>query len=345
MSSSNSNPSSLSPPSAALPPRDAARTGRAGHAAQAGLGLALLSAASFATSGSFARSLIDAGWSPGAAVCARVSIAALLLTVPGLVAMRGRWPSLRRSSVMVIAYGLIAVAGGQVCYFNAVQRLSVGVALLLEYLGTVLVVGWMWFRHGQRPRRLTLIGSVVAILGLVLVIDLVGDSRLDAVGVMWALGGAFGLATYFVLSSRSDDDLPAVAVASGGMTIGALALIGLGALGTLPMHASFGTVDFAGHQVSWIVPIVGLSLVAAAIAYVSGIGAARLLGAKLSSFVGLTEVIFAVLFAWLLLGQLPTAMQLAGGVLIVAGIALVRVDEMRPALQPVRDDAVLAQPT
>jgi len=162
---------------------------------------------------------------------------------------------------------------------------------------------------------------------------------------MWALGGAFGLATYFVLSSQGDDQLPAVAVASGGMTIGALALIGLGVVGALPMHASFGTVEFAGFRASWLVPVVGLSLVAAAIAYVSGIGAARLLGPKLSSFVGLTEVIFAVLFAWLLLGELPTAMQLAGGVLIVAGIALVRVDEMRPALQPMADASALAQPT
>jgi len=244
-----------------------------------------------------------------------------------------------------VAYGLIAVAGCQVCYFNAVQHLSVGVALLLEYLGTVLVVGWMWLRHGQRPRRLTVIGSVIAILGLVLVIDLLGDSRLDAIGVMWALGGAFGLATYFVLSSQGDDQLPAVAVASGGMTIGALALIGLGVVGALPMHASFGTVEFAGFRASWLVPVVGLSLVAAAIAYVSGIGAARLLGPKLSSFVGLTEVIFAVLVAWLLLGELPTALQLVGGVLIVAGIALVRVDEMRPSRHELPDSTVLAQPT
>ena len=337
MSTSNSNTTPLAPPSASSIPDGAPRTGRA---AQAGLGLALLSAASFGTSGSFARSLIDAGWSAGAAVCARVSIAALLLTVPGLLAMRGRWPSLRRSSIMVIAYGLIAVAGGQVCYFNAVQRLSVGVALLLEYLGTVLVVGWMWFRHGQRPRRLTLIGSVVAILGLVLVIDLVGDSRLDAVGVMWALGGAFGLATYFVLSSRSDDDLPAVAVASGGMTIGALALIGLGALGTLPMHVRFTAVELGGRQVSWLVPVAGLSLIAAAIAYVAGIGATRRLGPKLASFVGLTEVIFAVMFAWLFLGELPTIVQLGGGVLIIAGVALVRMEEPHPA----PSDPLVVQP-
>lgn len=247
--------------------------------------------------------------------------------------MRGRWHAMRRNAVMVVAYGLIAVAGAQICYFNAVQHLSVGVALLLEYLGTVLVVGWMWLRHGHTPRRLTVIGSVVAIAGLVLVIDVLGDRRIDVVGVMWALCGAVGLAVYFVLSAKADDDLPPVAFASGGMTVGAVTLFALGGLGALPMHASFGTVAFAGRTASWLVPVVGLSLVAAAIAYVSGIGAARLLGAKLSSFIGLTEVMFAVVFAWLLLGELPTLLQLAGGALIVAGVAVVRVDELRPSLQ------------
>ena len=66
----------------------------------------------------------------------------------------------------------------------------------------------------------------------------------------------------------------------------------------------------------------------------AGIAAARMLGAKLASFVGLTEVLFAVLFAWLLLGQLPTVMQLVGGVLIVAGVALVRIDELRTPDSP-----------
>jgi drug/metabolite transporter (DMT)-like permease len=53
------------------------------------------------------------------------------------------------------------------------------------------------------------------------------------------------------------------------------------------------------------------------------------LGAKVASFVGLTEVMFAVLFAWLMLGQLPRAVQLVGGLFIVAGVAMVRLDELR----------------
>jgi drug/metabolite transporter (DMT)-like permease len=65
------------------------------------------------------------------------------------------------------------------------------------------------------------------------------------------------------------------------------------------------------------------------ITYVAGIGAARQLGPKLASFTGLAEVLFAVLFAWLLLNQLPSGIQLLGGAFIITGVALVRVDELR----------------
>jgi drug/metabolite transporter (DMT)-like permease len=301
---------------------------------RAGLGLALFSALAFSTSGALAKSLIDAGWSPAAAVTARISIAALVLAVPGLMSMRGRWHILRREGAMVAAYGLIAVAGAQLFYFNAIQTLPVGVALMLEYLGIVLVVAWMWIRHGQRPRRLTLGGSAAALAGLALVLGVIGHVHLNLVGALWGLGAGIGLATYFVVGSHSSEDLPPMALASGGMGIGAAVLLALGGVGALPMHATFGTVSFAGHRVSWVLPIVGLSLVAAVIAYVAGIAAARMLGAKLASFVGLAEVIFAVLIAWLLLDQLPTAVQLIGGALIVAGIALVRIDEMRSPSVP-----------
>jgi drug/metabolite transporter (DMT)-like permease len=311
----------------------------------AGLALALLSSATFSTSGSFARSLTAAGWSPAAAVAARIIAATLILAVPALIALRGKWASLRRNVGMVAVYGLVAVAGCQVFFFNAVQTLSIGVALLLEYLGLVLVVVWMWLRHGQRPRRLTVAGSVLALLGLAFVLDLTGDTRLDPVGVLWGLAAAVGLAAYFVISGRSDSDLPAVAMATGGLGIGAVALVGVGGLGLVPMRATFGDVDFAGMRTSWLVPVIGLSLVAAAIAYLAGIGAARRLGPKLASFVGLTEVMFAVLVAWFLLGELPTSVQLVGGVLIVAGIALVRVDDLRtPESAPAETEADANRP-
>ncbi|MEU1236175.1 EamA family transporter [Micromonospora aurantiaca] len=294
-----------------------------------GLGLALLSAITFATSGTFARPLITGEWSAVAVVIARVGIAALVLAVPAVLALRGRWTVLRRNAGSVVLFGLLGVATAQACFFNAVRYLPVGVALLLEYLGIVLVVGWMWLVHGQRPRLLTVAGSVTALCGLGLVLDLTGAGRLDPVGVLWGLGAGVGLAGYFVIAGRIDAGLPSVVMASGGMAVGAVALLLLGGLGALPLAAGTADVTFGGHRVSWLVPIAGLSLIAAVVAYLAGVAGTRLLGARLSSFVGLTEVMFAVLIAWLVLDELPSLIQLAGGVLILGGVALVRADELR----------------
>ena len=294
-----------------------------------GLGLALLSAITFATSGTFARPLITGEWSAVAVVIARVGIAALVLAVPAVLALRGRWEVLRRNAFSVVLFGLLGVATAQACFFNAVRYLPVGVALLLEYLGIVLVVGWMWLVHGQRPRLLTVAGSVTALCGLGLVLDLTGAARLDPVGVLWGLGAGVGLAGYFVIAGRIDAGLPSVVMASGGMAVGALVLLLLGGLGALPLAAGTADVTFGGHRVSWLVPVAGLSLIAAVVAYLAGGASTRLLGARLSSFVGLTEVMFAVLIAWLVLDELPSLIQLAGGVLILGGVALVRADELR----------------
>ncbi len=156
-----------------------------------GITLAALSAATFGTSGAFATSLIDAGWTPGAAVTARDHGSGAdphrarrrpVARAVGVAAPRCG----RRSPPTVWSLS----AGCQLFYFNAVSHLSVGVALLLEYLGTFLVVGWLWLRHGQRPRRLTVAGGAIAVLGLLLVLDLVGSHHLDPVGVLWGLGAA-----------------------------------------------------------------------------------------------------------------------------------------------------------
>jgi drug/metabolite transporter (DMT)-like permease len=305
-----------------------------------GLGIALLSAAAFGTSGTFASSLIGAGWSAAAAVTARIAVATLLLTVPALIQLRGRWRLLRTSGGQMVAYGLTGVAGCQFCYYNAIEHMPVGVALLLEYLGAVLVVGWLWLRHGQRPRRLTVAGAVTAVAGLGLVLNLTGSGGISLAGVFWGLLAAVGLAVYFMIAAAGSspagqtpngnpEPVPPIVMVWGGMIVGAVTLALLGLTGAVPMTATARPVDLLGHRVSWIVPVAGLSLVATAIAYVTGMSAARKLGAKLASFVGMAEVLFSILFAWLLLHQLPTAMQFAGGVLIFAGVALVRADELR----------------
>jgi drug/metabolite transporter (DMT)-like permease len=317
----------------------AARPGRERHADArltgqgAGLALGVLSAACFGTSGTFGSALIEAGWSPAGAVLARICVAALALTVPALLTLRGRWWLLRRDARLVVVYGLVGVAACQVCYFNAIARMDVGISILLEYLGIVFIVGWLWARHGQRPRLLTVLGGVAALGGLGLMLDLSGAGGVSLAGVLWALAAAAAMAVYFFQSAQPGADggesLPPVALTWGGMVTGAAAIALLGATGLMPVRFSAGDVSLASIRLSWLVPVLGVGLVAAAVAYVAGIGAARRLGAKLGSFVAMAEVLFAAGFAWVLLHQVPTGMQFLGGALILAGVIAVRLDESR----------------
>src|SRR5215210_5980066 len=171
-------------------------------AMRAGLLFALLSATSFALSGPLARGLIDAGWSPGAVVLARIAIAAVVLAPFAARGLRGRWELLRRNARVVLLYGAVPVAGTQFAYFSAVAAMDVAPALLIEYTAPAVIVAWLWLRHGERPGPLTLAGAGVAGVGLVLVLDLLSGADLAAAGVLWALVAMAGAAAYFVLAAK-----------------------------------------------------------------------------------------------------------------------------------------------
>jgi len=297
---------------------------------RAGLVFAVVSASSFALSGALARGLTDVGWNPSAVVLARIAIAALVVAPIAARALRGRWGLLWRNWRVVLLYGAVPVAGTQVAYFSAVATMDVGPALLIEYTAPAAIVVWLWLRHGERPRALTVAGAGVAAVGLVLVLDLLSGADLALDGVLWALAAMLGAATYFVMSADTRSGVPPLALAGGGLVVGSLGLAVLGLVGALPMHATTTAPTYAGEPVPWWLPFIGLGVVTAAIAYTTGIAASRRLGSRLASFVALLEVVAAVIFAWLLLDQLPGMLQLVGGAFVVAGVIIVKLGERRP---------------
>ncbi|HWV77314.1 MAG TPA: DMT family transporter [Isoptericola sp.] len=303
---------------------DARTTARTGLGT--GLALAVVSAVTFSLSGPLAAGLFATGWSPGAVVLVRVAVGAVVVLPFGVVALRGDWSPVRRNVRLLLAYGALGVAATQFCYFAAVQHMQVGPALLIEYSSPAAVVAWLWLRHGQRPGRTTLAGIALAAAGLVLVLDLAG-ARLDPVGVAWALGAMVGVSAYFLLNARTDTGLPPLSLAAGGLVVGAVLLGLLGAVGLMPLTASADPVALADAVVpAWAV-LAALGVVTAGVAYVTGVGAGRRLGARPASFVGLLEVVSAVFFAWVFLGELPRPVQLVGGLLVLAGVVVVQQGE------------------
>ncbi|HVI16762.1 MAG TPA: DMT family transporter [Gaiellales bacterium] len=314
--------------------RPAAEPGLGAPRTISGLGFALVSAASFGLSGTLARGLLDTGWSPGAVTLIRIGLAAALVAPFGLAALHGRWHLLGRSAGTILAYGSFAVAGAQFCYFSAVQYMQVAPALLIEYTAPVAVVLWLWLRHAQRPSRMTVLGIAVAILGLVLVVGLVSGTQVSVAGTLWALGAMVGCSVYFLLSADDGRGLPPLTLAAGGLVVGTALLGLLAVVGLLPITVVDVPAAYSGVEVAWWIPLLLLGLVTAAIAYTSGIAAIRRLGSRVSSFVGLTEVLAALGWAWLLLAELPSTVQLLGALLIVLGVVAVKLGERPAAAQP-----------
>jgi drug/metabolite transporter (DMT)-like permease len=291
-----------------------------------GLLIALASAATFGLSGSLARSLLDIGWSPAAIVATRIGGAFVVLLVPSVFLLRriGR-PSLRQAGRMV-AYGVVAVALAQLCYFSAVQYLTVGVALLLEYLAPVLLIGWQWATTRRRPAVRVFVGAALSLAGLALVLDLRSGLSLNPIGVLWGLGAAVCLCAYFVLSSENsaNPSVHPLLLTTVGTGVGGAVILAVAGVGLLPLTAQPAHTVLAGLSVSWWLPVGLLVLVSAAFAYLSGIVGVRRLGSSVASFVSLSEVLFAVVFAAILLGQHPSVTQLVGGALVLGGIAVVQ---------------------
>jgi drug/metabolite transporter (DMT)-like permease len=290
-----------------------------------GLVLAVTSALAFSSSGPFIKPLLEAGWSLGAALLVRMGVAGLILS-PALIRVMRRQPSfLRRHWRLILGFGLMPVLGCQLFFFSAMQRMPVAVALLIQYLAPVMLVAFVWVRTRRRPSALVLWGSTVAIAGLVLVVDISGAS-FDLLGTALALCAAVCVCAYFVISERAGDGLPPLALAAGGLLTGAIVMAVLCASGIMPFVAPDVSVMLAGASVPWFVPLFWVAAVATTLGYALGVMAVPRIGSRVASFVGLSEVLFALGFAWIFLAEVPALVQFAGGALILVGVVLVRAD-------------------
>ncbi len=293
-----------------------------------GLLFAVGSAFAFGSSGPFAKALMEAGWSPTAAVTARLAGGALVMAIFATIVKPDWFRDALQHSKTVVAYGLIPIAGAQLCYYNAVAHLSVGVALLLEYTAPILVVGWLWTTTRRRPSSLTLTGVALAVAGIMLVLNVFSGAHINLIGVGWALAAAVCAACYFLMSDRvaaeGDDGLNPITLATGGLIVGTAAVALLGVTGVMPLTFTTNDTVIAGLTTSWMVPVIALGVIATAIAYTLGIMGISRLRPRFASLVGLSEVMFAVLAAWVLVGEAITPTQAIGGAVVLLGLALAR---------------------
>ncbi len=285
----------------------------------AGLGLALVSAVAFGGSGVAAKPLIEAGLDPLHVVWLRVAGAALVM-LP--LAVRHR-ALLRRRPALLAGFGLFAVAGVQACYFAAISRIPVGVALLVEYLAPALVLGWVRFVQRRPVTRAAAVGVVLAVGGLACVVEVWSGLGFDALGLLLALGAACCQVGYFVLSdqgSDAGDEAPdPLGVIAYGLLVGAAVLTVVARPWSMDWSVLAHSAPMDGTPVAASLLLAWIVLIATVLAYVTGVVAVRRLSPQVAGVVACLEAVVATVLAWVLLGEHLSAPQIVGGVVVLVG--------------------------
>ncbi|MFD9473272.1 EamA family transporter [Streptomyces goshikiensis] len=284
----------------------------------AGLGLALVSACAFGGSGVAAKPLIEAGLDPLHMVWLRVAGAALVLSP---LAWRHR-DLVRRKPLLLAGFGLVAVAGVQAFYFASLSRIPVGVALLLEYLGPALLLGYIRFVQRKPVTRAAAAGAAVAVVGLACVVEIWAGLSLDPLGVLLGLAAACCQACYFVFADQGadGDDVPdPLGVIAYGMIVGTLVMTVIARPWEIDWQVLGGRAAMGGLSVPAGVLLAWVVLIATVFAYLTGVVSVRRLSPQVAGVVACLEAVIATVLAWVLLGEHLSTWQIVGGGLVLGG--------------------------
>jgi drug/metabolite transporter (DMT)-like permease len=229
----------------------------------------------------------------------------------------------RRRPALITGFGLLAVAGVQACYFAAISRVPVGVALLVEYLAPALVLGWVRFVQRRPVSRAAALGVVLAAGGLACVVEVWSGLGFDAIGLLFALGAACCQVGYFVLSDQGGEagaEAPdPLGVIAYGLLVGAAVLTAVARPWEMDWAVLGGGVSMNGSSVPAWVLLGWIVLIATVLAYVTGVVSVRRLSPPVAGVVACLEAVIATVLAWVLLGERLSAPQVAGGAVVLLG--------------------------
>jgi len=293
-----------------------------------GYAVYLTAACLFALNGTIVKTILLSGVSAARLSEIRATGAFLILFVVVLIArpralriQRGEWG-------LLLAYGVIGVAMTQFLFFVAIERMPIGIALVIEFTAPIFVVLYARFGRRELVRSTVWIGLALALVGLAFIAQVWQGFVLNGVGVLAAFGAALALALFYVMAEQQR---------RSGYQRDALSLTMWGMAGSAAFWAiaqpwwSFPWADFAGLSeplagsgpqlplstlTTWMIVMgtaLPFTLIIVSLAYIT---------AAQASIVGMLEPVIASIIAWIALAEVLTPTQIIGGLVVLAGVYL-----------------------
>lgn len=254
-----------------------------------------------------------------AGACVGLALAALALDPASLRLRRGEW---RRLAV----FGVVGVAWVQLFYFLAINRLAIGIALLIQYLGPLLVALWARAVGHEQVRRRIWVALGLSLAGLTLMVQLWSGRSVDGLGVAFALVSAVVFAAYLLLAERRVAERDSIPLLAWGFFFATLFRTVVQPWWGFPARAVGRTVPLQGHLASWHLPVwalvVWVVVLGTLVPFTLIVGALRHVTATRVGIVAMLEPVVATIVAWVWLQESLAPVQIAGAAVVLVGIVL-----------------------
>lgn len=231
----------------------------------------------------------------------------------------------RREIPTLIFYGIFGYAMVQLGYFIGISRgVPLSLVLILEFTAPIWIVLWIKFVRKTEVAKDMWVAIALALFGLILVAKVWQGFVFDLIGTLGAIGAAMALAIYFLMSQSLGTKRSAQAMVVWGMGFAGLFWSLVLPIWNFPTEIFITEINLQGRFSDYSAPgwllIAYIIIFGTIVPYLFVVGGIRRLSASTSSVIGMLEPVLAGVFAWVWLSQSWSAIQLAGGAIVLIGI-------------------------
>ena len=286
---------------------------------------ALLAAVLFGANGSVSKVVIESGFTAIQLTQMRVLGAAVISGVILLVLDRKSFRVPMRQWPVIAILGIVGVGMLQATYAFAIALLPVGIALLLEYLAVLIVALVAFFFFKEKVHQRLWIAITCVLVGLVVVAE-IWASTLNPVGVLWGLGAAICLATYFLIGEKQLQTISPLALSFWTMTVASIFWAPFSGWWNFTPDTFTALVPLSSSAESaslpiWVFIVWNMTLGSFA-PFLLSLSALKRLSATVAGIIATSEIAFAFIAAWLWLHEALNLSQILGASAVLMGIVI-----------------------
>ena len=285
-----------------------------------------LAATLFAVNGTVSKVILGSGIDAGQLTEVRCAGALLGLTLLALATRPGTLRLRRDELPLIVALGVVGLALVQWSYFFAIHRVAIGIALVIQFVGPILVALWARFVYGEHVRARIWLALVLALAGLPLIVEIWEKHRANGAGLAAAGVAAVTYAAYILLAEKGVRRRDPISLSAWGFLFATLFWSLLAPWWNFPTARVDDHVSLLGNLASSHLPIWALMtwmiVLGTIVPFALVVAALQRINATRTGITAMLEPVLAIVVAWAWLGESLNALQVSGAAVTLAGVSL-----------------------